>query len=629
MRLGRVCALETERIAFQSAKPTLAHAAASSRLQCMRALTSDLGAYFKERILLEEVYLKSLAKLNGKLSNELTPALAALPLSPSQLQTQLGAWNDVLAQVAAELVTKSNSHQAFKLKVAEQVQSPLSNSLASRAWTSWTEEDNRLTSTVKSFDNEADKVNKVSLAFAHSTSCTLADHRHAQAQAKSATKSSKSTTSKLLSAQSSLTFISAELKSSLPPFLAMSQSLETSQSNIIKESLLLYGTLSSDQARAEMEVGERFVGAVLAVEGEVEMRTWALREGLAAGGSAGFIEAAPSMSEFGANNNTVRGQSNGGANDGTIRQSARANNVGANLMDDNEISRNDYDDGQGEMETLSPSRFTPTNLPPAIVIPPSSFPSSAPQTLPLPSPALSTTSSRSRSRQQPREDRVPPPAAAPLDLPTVPPPPPPRSESYRSQTDTTSRETNSGGGGFKLPGFLGGNSGRDRTLSTSTSGDNAGGAGYGSLEAEERRGGDGRSIDSRQSNDNYASTSRPEPVASAVTPTKSVKAKRRESIVPFAANLFRRQSKMVPIPASFTPSTPLPPSPLPPTSSSVSRDAPESFSDPSRAAPSRKDSTLSAGLVDEDGYSVKPDGYDRAISGGLMGADSDEEDMPG
>ena len=456
-----------------------------------------------------------------------------------------------------------------------------------------------------------------------------------QAQSKSATKSSKSTTSKLLSAQSSLTFLSVELKSALPPFLSISQSLESSQFNLIKEALLQYGTLSSDQARAEMEVGERFLGAVLTVEGDVEMRTWALREGLAAGGSSmGMIEEAPSVSEFGANN-TVRGQAYGEvANDGFDRQSGRgSNNVASNLMDDNEmLGRNGGTDQHGIMETLSPSSaFTPSNPPPAIVIPPPSFSSSAPQSLPLPSPALSTTStSRSRSRQQPREERPLPPAVAPLDLPTMPPPPP-RSESYRSQTETTSRETNPGAGGFKLPGFLGGSSGRDRTLSTSTSGENGGGAGYSGLEAEERRRGDTRSIDSRQSNDNYASTStaRPPPPTSSVTPTKSVKAQRRESIVPFAANLFRRQSKMVAIPASFTPSTPLPPSPLPPVSATSSRDIPESLPESTRAPPSRKDSTLAAGIVDEDGYSVKPDGYDRAISGGLMGADSDDDEMPG
>ena len=346
----------------------------------------------------------------------------------------------------------------------------------------------------------------------------------------------------------------------------------------------------------------------------------------------GLIEEAPSVSEFGANNSTARGQAYGeAANDGTVRQSSgRGNqNVGGNLMDDNELlGTNGAMDRQGEMETLAPtSRYTPTALPPAIVIPPS-LSSNAPQSLPLPSPALSTTStSRSRSRQQPREERAAPPAVAPLDLPTVPPPPPPRSDSYRSQTETTSRETNPGGGGFKLPGFLGGNSGRDRTLSTSTSGEN-GGAGYGSLDVEERRRGDARSIDSRQSNDNYSATPRPEPAVNSTTPTKSVKAKRRESIVPFAANLFRRQSKMIPIPANFTPSTPLPPSPLPPASSSSSRDVPQPVPEPNRATPSRKNSTLAAGLVDEDGYSVKPDGYDRAISGGLMGADSDEEDLP-
>jgi len=109
-----------------------------------------------------------------------------------------------------------------------------------------------------------------------------------QAQQKG-TKSSKSAQSKLLTSQSHLSQLGSTLTTSLPSFLAQSQTLDRSHAAFLKESLVRHGTICSDLGRERMEMGERLLVGVFEVDERAEMQGWALREGhrTASGAGAG------------------------------------------------------------------------------------------------------------------------------------------------------------------------------------------------------------------------------------------------------------------------------------------------------------------------------------------------------
>ncbi|GAA5839022.1 hypothetical protein JCM9279_002570 [Rhodotorula babjevae] len=123
-----------------------------------------------------------------------------------------------------------------------------------------------------------------------------------KAQQKS-TKSGKSASSKQLQSQSALASLGSSLTSALPAFLGQSQQLDLAHGALLKEHLVLCGTHTSDLGRDRMEAGERLLNQVLAVDEGAEAQEWALREGQRLGGGgaggAGMGSQLATVGEFG------------------------------------------------------------------------------------------------------------------------------------------------------------------------------------------------------------------------------------------------------------------------------------------------------------------------------------------
>jgi hypothetical protein len=151
---------------FGRARPNLAYQAVNRRLSLTRALTTDLAAYYEERALVEEVYVKALQKLSSRLhgsgSSTVLRAVEDLGLEQRDENRQLGAWNDVRSKLEQEVTDTAKVHETWRKKVLEEVEGPLRLSLGKSDWARWQQGDAQLASTVKEYDSTLDKVQKAS-----------------------------------------------------------------------------------------------------------------------------------------------------------------------------------------------------------------------------------------------------------------------------------------------------------------------------------------------------------------------------------------------------------------------------------------------------------------------------------
>ncbi|KAK4703007.1 hypothetical protein P7C70_g3213, partial [Phenoliferia sp. Uapishka_3] len=259
---------------FQHARPNLTFAKVSDRLTLSKAYTTDLSHYFRERAALEDAYVKSLHKLatrlHGSASSAVMTSVEALGLDRKDEERQLGAWKGVRDRLEAEATETARVHDIWRKKVLDEVEGPLRFSLTKPDWMRYQQGEGAFGSAVREYDTTLDKINKT--------------------KSKGSSKTSKSTTSKLLSAQSHLASLGSSLAASLPTFLTSAQAVDASHAASLTEALVRYGTLESDLGRERMEAGERFLNAVLAVDCESELQVWALRESMRAGGqvASGF-----------------------------------------------------------------------------------------------------------------------------------------------------------------------------------------------------------------------------------------------------------------------------------------------------------------------------------------------------
>ncbi|ORY85956.1 Muniscin C-terminal mu homology domain-domain-containing protein [Leucosporidium creatinivorum] len=526
---------------FGRARPNLAYQAVNRRLNLTRALTTDLAAYYEERALVEETYIKALQKLSSRLhgsgSSTVLRAVEDLGLEQRDEDRQLGAWSGVRAKLEQEITDTAKVHETWRKKVLEEVEGPLRQSVSKSDWARWQQGDAQLGSTVKEYDSTLDKVQK--------------------GQSK-ASKSSKATSSKLLTAQSQLSTLGSSLTSALPAYLAQSQALDESHSAFLKEALVRAGTCSSDLGRERMEAGERLLVNVLGVDEQVEMQTWALRESMRAGGQSGSNgSVGAGINEFGANN--------------SIREESIAE-----------------EPAQSTLRAPVPERQRV----------PSISRTAPPPVAPLPLPVPSTTPSKSGGGLKSlfKRDRSSSVAGSSkygnLDVPSngstsnvnlASPSRPIERQSMDSRDSESVNQPEDAFGTIPQPSF-------DRQNSGSSYG------GGSSIQApiQPTRGASGSS--------NGGS-------------------KKRESLMPFASGgLFRRQSKITPMPNSESPSQ-------------ERRESEGGLDQP----PTIQEGVAQTGgaAVDEEGYSLPPAGYDRDIGAtaagpnNLMDDDEDEaSDMP-
>ncbi|KPV72007.1 uncharacterized protein RHOBADRAFT_56144 [Rhodotorula graminis WP1] len=174
-----------------------------------------------------------------------------------------------------------------------------------------------------------------------------------KAQQKS-TKSGKSASSKQLQSQSALASLGSSLTSALPAFLSQSQQLDLAHGALLKQHLVLCGTHTSDLGRDRMEAGERLLNQVLAVDEGAEAQEWALREGQRLGGGAGGQASSQlaTVGEFG------EAPSNGGV--------ARADSL---LDRDDAASTVSGATGVSRSRTISRPTASSTAPPPAVPLP--------------------------------------------------------------------------------------------------------------------------------------------------------------------------------------------------------------------------------------------------------------------
>jgi hypothetical protein len=176
---------------FERARPNLAYQAVHNRLSLVKAVTSDLAAYYHERALLEDAYVKSLQKLSSRLrssgSSTVLSAVEGLGLDRRDEDRQLGAWSAVRGRLEEEVTETARVHEAWRKKVADEVEGPLRQSLGKPEWMRWLQSESTLGSTVKEYDSTLEKVQKVSSplsspsrALVHSPPHTGSEQRRVQ-----------------------------------------------------------------------------------------------------------------------------------------------------------------------------------------------------------------------------------------------------------------------------------------------------------------------------------------------------------------------------------------------------------------------------------------------------------------
>ncbi|SCV73105.1 BQ2448_7030 [Microbotryum intermedium] len=279
---------------FVNARPNAPYHAVTARLSLTRALTQDLASYYHERALLEDAYVKSLQKLSARLhqagSHTVFAGIDELGLDERERQRQLGAWHAVRVRLETEVNELAKHHETWREKTVEEVETPLRQSLSKPGWARWQQGEASIGSAVREYESTLDKVQKVSLS-----------QRTIVASSKQGTKSSGSTSTKLLTSQAQLATLGSSLKSAMPAFLETSQKLDESHQLFLKEALIRSGTFTSDLGRDRMEAGEDLLNTVLGIDEQAEIQGWGLREGMkASGGGSAAASGVPNTSEFGA-----------------------------------------------------------------------------------------------------------------------------------------------------------------------------------------------------------------------------------------------------------------------------------------------------------------------------------------
>ncbi len=149
----------------QNSRPTSTFTAVQSRLALSRALTQDLAAYYSERALVEEAYVKSLQKLSSRLhgSPPVLGAVEQLGLGRDEGR-QLGGWKALLARVEGEVGETARVHDLFRKRVEEEVAAPLRASIGKGDWLKWGSQEQQLGATAKNYEKTLDKVQQVSIS---------------------------------------------------------------------------------------------------------------------------------------------------------------------------------------------------------------------------------------------------------------------------------------------------------------------------------------------------------------------------------------------------------------------------------------------------------------------------------
>ncbi|GAA6015449.1 hypothetical protein JCM10207_008598 [Rhodosporidiobolus poonsookiae] len=390
-----------------------------------------------------------------------------------------------------------------------------------------------------------------------------------KAQSKS-TRSGKSASSKLLTSQSHLSTLGSSLTSTLPSFLSATQALDLSHSAFLKEALVRCGTATSDLGRARMEAGETLLVQVLGVDESAEAEEWALKEGMRLGGGAA------AAATFGA------GASGGGASEFGGRRNGAGEFGEHESVSSASHSRTprDRQETQSDVASTRSASIAPSNA--------------------------------GVERSRTMSTRAPP--AGPIALPTS------GDEDRRSTKEKT-------GLGGKLSSLLGGGKSRDRSSSIPNS------AKYANFAAAP----DAPPVPSPSASSSQAQAPQMERRDTAASggsdllggssaggppplqPSASGGAEKRKSLMPGGAgSLFRRQSKMSSLNDYDAPAS------SPPAQQQQygqqGQFSPEIVAEPANASPQ----------VDSEGFSVPPEGYDRAIGAGAGGNSNlmDDDDEP-
>ncbi|GAA6007543.1 hypothetical protein JCM11491_004201 [Sporobolomyces phaffii] len=547
----------------------------SLRLSLHRALTHDLAGYVRERAAIEDAYVKSLERLASRLHSgpsakeTVFSELDAFNLDPLQTKLQLGtSLTQVQKTLELEVLELARIHKGWKDKIVQQVETPLEHSVNKGEWSRWTQEETRLRGDVKEYESLVDKVSKQQ------------------------TKASKSS-SKLLSTQSSLSSLGSSLTGSLPSFLTQSQALELAHVQLVKQALTQFGTFGADLARERMELGERLVETVLGVDEGLDAQEWALREGAKA--SAGGTPAARGeMGEFG--QQTREREDSAADTDSLAASVTPAATRGDQLYPTSTTNNNQRERTTSRLSTAPP--VAPLPLPTTANDDAQSINSTS--NAQTPSKTKSKLGSKlssllgggkkdkDKDKQRDRSSSIPNSARYSTFAPTNDAPPVPSSPSIRS------------GGGMPPP--------MERNQSNRSNGSDllggtAGGEGNGSFQAP---------LQPVPASDNSKRNSM----------FPSLSSNSSNNAGGGGGGMFRRQSRMNSIPDDYVqPSAP---------SVKNERRQGQGYGDgvPFVAEPS----SIGAGGVDSDGFSVPPKGYDRAIgettgSRNLMDDDDDDDDL--
>ncbi|GAA5895696.1 hypothetical protein JCM6882_000372 [Rhodosporidiobolus microsporus] len=567
-----------------SRSPSAVFHSISTRLALSRALTADLAAYYHERAALEDSYVKGLNRLQSRLHSagketvfkELDAVASSLEGGNRQADQLLGSGlASVRKTLESEVGDVARCHEAWRKKVAEEVERSLRDSLGGGEWIGWNRGEEQLRGSVKEYEGLVDKVQK--------------------AQTKS-TRSSKPS-SKLLTSQSALSSLGSSLTQSLPAFLTQSQALDLSHSAFLKEALVRAGTASSDLGRERMEGGERVLVSVLGVDESAEAEEWALREGMRLGG--GNVARA----------NGVGAGSGAGVGLASVGEFGETESVGSGAATATGRER-------VRQETQS-SDAASTRSGSVVAPPPSSSAGGA-----------GVERSRTMSR---------PPPAGPIALPTT--------DDDRRSSHTVEKDGNKKSGlGGKLSSFLSGGGGSSSNKSRDRSSSIPNSAKYANFAAAP----DAPPVPPvssppMQRSDTNASggsdllggSAAGYGGAAPLQPESSTKEKRK-SLMPGGGGggLFRRQSKMSSLndfdasPSASAGSPSLAAGAGQQQQQQQAQFASQLSAEPAGAGGSPR-------VVDSEGFSVPPEGYDRAIGAGANGGSGsgsgnlmDEDDEP-
>ncbi|KAH9818811.1 hypothetical protein DFH28DRAFT_1219374 [Melampsora americana] len=251
--------------AFSSLQPRKAHNTLIGRLKSAKLFNEELSEYFKERLSIEDQYVKSLFKLSKK-PNGLFKIGNQTNSTTNEDEEISGGISKIKQLLQSELIDLMDSHSKFQIKVNAQVESSFRNcsTLTHPNWSKIMSLEDNLNVTIKNCEDLEAKWNKSKVKLNGTSNI----------------KKIQTLQLRLTEDQKNLNQAKQLYLDQAPMIYDSYQKFDQSRLLNLIETLTKFETIQADHSREKLEIFERSLNNLMSFNCRDEMERFAIKNGL-------------------------------------------------------------------------------------------------------------------------------------------------------------------------------------------------------------------------------------------------------------------------------------------------------------------------------------------------------------